>query len=192
MSDYSSDRKWADQFHSQVKNILADSIPGMTGFEVAPYSDDIEEGTDYLIQLSERKVRIACRIRRGAYSDRDDITLRAWRGSGAKTELDKICERHADWYFYAWTDKEDKWIMDWVVINIPLLLANKLHEKRSVITNVDGETGLIVIPLKEIREHECQITHGTHNIKKAELWRTNIADFHPALMEQRRIGEPHS
>jgi hypothetical protein len=59
-------------------------------------------------------------VRRFGYADRYpfDITMRARRGSGAKTELSKIVEGFGDWFFYGHADQTETRIDLWWLIDL--------------------------------------------------------------------------
>lgn len=189
---YQEDRIWADRFHSQVQHTLEDLLPDISEFTVAPFEDDVNKGIDYVFKIGNRELKLACRIYRVTNAEFDDVTLRAWRSSGVETEITKIQERHVDWYMFGWSDKTYSYLEDWILVDVKRLVDSKIHLNRELVLNNDGRTAFIVIPTRELREIGCIIGYGTFNLKKAELWRTNIASFHSALMYQRtneEIGE---
>lgn len=96
MDNWQKDKKWANQFLPQIKQIL-----GLYLIGEAPQEEDVEHNTD-LIVLRMNAVRIACRVRRSSYYERyaEDFTIRAERPNEAKTELAKIVEGWGDYFFY--------------------------------------------------------------------------------------------
>ena len=79
-----------------------------------PVEEDAERNTD-LIVLKMEAVRIGCRIRRFPYHAKygDEFTIRAGRPSGVKTELTKIIEGWGDYFFYGFSDEDERRLLSW-------------------------------------------------------------------------------
>ncbi len=92
---YQSDRTWTDQFTPAVMQKVGPWLLDVASLEV-----DQKQATDLV--LKNDQMSIAVRIRRHGYAERfpGEITVRASRDSGAKTELAKILAGHANRVFY--------------------------------------------------------------------------------------------
>lgn len=109
MSDWQHDKRWADQFIPQIREIVARHL-----ILEAPLEEDVHHNTD-LIVLHTPALRIACRVRRSQYAERygDEFTIRTRRLYGTKTELAKIIEGWGDVFFYGFGD--DAGIHRWLL-----------------------------------------------------------------------------
>ena len=114
MTDWKKDKKWSDRFLPQIKQTL-----GMYLIGEAPIEEDQKRNTD-LIVLKMDSIRIACRVRRYEYYEKYpyEITIRAGRPSGIKTELTKIIEGWGDYFFYGFSDIKEFFLCDWVLCNL--------------------------------------------------------------------------
>lgn len=97
MKDWKQDKRWADRFMPEIKQILGLHLIGE-----ATREEDVFRNTD-LIVLKMEAVRIACRVRRPGYVNiySNEFTIRSSRPNGTKTELTKIIEGWGDYLFYA-------------------------------------------------------------------------------------------
>lgn len=117
---YLKDREWSDVFIKRAMHIMCEAAPKWMSVEsrVAPEIEDQEHATDFLV-LKRQDVRAACRIRRyhaWMWDKRDrDFTLRCWRKTGAKTELEKIIEGWADYLFYGFSTADGSDIHAWAI-----------------------------------------------------------------------------
>lgn len=138
---YQHDRAWADAYIPALRQIVGPLL-----LEEAPLERDAHEATD-LIVFTARDMRIGCRVRRHGYASRYpwDITFRAKRDSGARTEISKIIDGWGDWLVYAHAaddpmPKLDRWfVIDLNVFRASLIRYSRLRptEKRQV-PNGDG------------------------------------------------------
>lgn len=112
---WQNDKRWSDKFLPEIKSLI-----GLHIISEPPIEEDAERNTD-LIVLDMQPVRIACRIRRFSYYEnqqyRNEITIRAGRPSGVKTELRKIIEGWGDYLFYGFTNKDETGLQQWVIID---------------------------------------------------------------------------
>lgn len=149
---YQHDRAWGDSKAPQVMAILRPLIPHCVVLSVADVELDNKQATDFTIQLIGGS--IAVRLRRPRYTYRD-LTIRAYRENGVKTELAKIKEGYAFRYFYGWTD-ENGAIAEWMLIDMDRLRATNLLD-RQAIPNKDGTTSFIAISARELQQAGCLI-----------------------------------
>jgi hypothetical protein len=94
--NYEEDRNWSDQYIPACKLAIAPKLTSITSLE-----NDTKHVGDLMV--IEAAKLIACRVRRPGYAERYpwQFTLRAWRKSGAKTELEKILEEgFGEWFLY--------------------------------------------------------------------------------------------
>ena len=147
--DVAEDWRWADQYIPFVKATLKKYAMHIVDFEVAPIDKDMTEGTDMVVRVSGGDV--AVRIRRDDCRFRD-LTIRAWRKSGAKTEIDKIRAGHIDFYLYCWTDKEDGLIRDYILVDINIARDSGLFDDGSLILNPDKRTGFYPYSIQRLEE----------------------------------------
>ena len=151
------DWQWADRHLQAVMDILKANAMHLLSVQVAPLEDDQQRATDLVITVLGGDV--AVRIRRTKYISRfRDLTIRAWRASGAKTELQKIKEGFGRWYLYGWSDDQDK-LYDWMLVDCDVLRTSGLLEK-PLIMNRDNRSGFIAITDKELRNSGCIVTEG--------------------------------
>ena len=109
MNGWQNDKRWSDKFLPEIKQIL-----GLYLIGEPPIEEDQERNTD-LIVLKMDAVRIACRVRRHQYLERygDELTIRAGRPSGVKTELTKIIEGWGDYIFYGFSNIDETALEQW-------------------------------------------------------------------------------
>jgi hypothetical protein len=114
MTEWQQDKRWSDRFLPQIKQIL-----GLYLIGEPPVEEDQERNTD-LIVLRMEPVRIACRIRQYKYFARwpHDITIRAGRPSGAKTELTKIIEGWGQYLFYGFSTEDEYDLVSWKIVDL--------------------------------------------------------------------------
>lgn len=82
-----------------------------------------------------------------------DLTIRAKRESGTKTELDKIKEGFGDYCFYGLTEGDE--IIDWILVDLEKLRQGGLLNRQRNLIPSPGGTYFIAIPQKELAEHGC-------------------------------------
>jgi hypothetical protein len=135
---------------------LALNALALFDFKIASAQEDLKDATDMVITTSGEK-KIAVRIRRGNVWQRD-LTIRAWRASGVKTEWPKIKEGAGDYYLYGWEGPEKLSLVDWVLVDLHQLRASGLMECQwNLIRNPDGLTGFYAIPVTALWENNCVI-----------------------------------
>lgn len=150
---YQRDREMADSYTDQVLSILKLLVRHLVVLTVAPAEEDNKHATDFTVKLVGGAV--AVRLRRPDCRFRD-LTIRAQRDTGVKTELAKIKAGYASRYFYGWTDA-NRTIVEWILVDLDQVrAAGLLEKKRGLIPNGDG-THFISISIKELSESGCLI-----------------------------------
>ena len=164
-SGWKDDKKWSDQFLPEIKQILGLHLIGEP-----PWEEDAERATD-LIVLRMEAVRIGVRIRRPRFFERfpGDLTVRAGRPTGAKTELTKYIEGWGDFFFYGFGDDRTGRLIAWRLgdLNAFRLGLNRgLHRHgrkwldRRIQRNHDGSSDFAVFGWAEFPQME--IASGGH------------------------------
>jgi hypothetical protein len=157
LTKWQLDKAWADEYVPAIRAVVDRIASKIINIQIATEQDDQENATDYIITIDAGK--IACRVRRSNCGFRD-LTIRAWRSSGAKTELNKIKEGFARWYLYAWAN-EKHGFCDWILVNLDRLReSGLLLEQRKLIYNKDGTTAFITITLTELIQHNALVHRG--------------------------------
>lgn len=149
---YRQDRTWANKYLPQVIKILRENINHLVEIKVAPDRKDMTQAVDLVIRLQGGNV--AVRLRRSNCKYRD-LTIRAKRDSGTKTELAKIKQGFGKWYFYGWINERDK-VYEWMLIDLDKMRSSELLEKKRLIPNDDG-TYFIAISKQELKSVGCLI-----------------------------------
>lgn len=174
---YPQDRVWSDSYVFQIKSILTSLMPHLANISVASTKKDNSYATDYEVKLQGGD--IACRLRRAKYHYRD-LTIRALRDTGAKTELAKIKGGYASRYFYGWTDAH-RTIAEWILIDLdkvrmtPQLLEKPLIPNYGLDGKPDG-TYFIAVPASELDETGCLIAnHLRRGVLPDKAKRGNVA-----------------
>lgn len=152
---YQTDRHWSDQFIPEIVNILENNAKYLLKIRVSSEDKDKTEATD--LQLKVDSGDIAVRVLRE--KKYETLTIRAYRSSGAKTELQKIKEGYCRWYFFGWC-KDDK-LSEWIIIDLDKLRESGLLDEYKTIMNKDGTTGFIAIPLRDLIFKDCLIAFDT-------------------------------
>ena len=111
---FETDKKWSDQYLTEIKSILGVHLIGP-----APEEEDRHHNTD-LIVLKMEAVRIGCRIRRAEdYLNRykNEFTLRSKRPNG-ETELSKILAGWGNYFFYGFAFSEESRLCRWTLADL--------------------------------------------------------------------------
>lgn len=152
-NDVRRDWKWADTYLEDIANILKANAGRLIAIKVAPMTSDLEQATDLVVSIEGGDV--AVRIRRDCKYR--DLTIRAWRRSGTKTEIDKIRAGFGRWYLYAWTGSKGK-IIDWILVDLNKFRnSGVLNDNRRVIPNPDRRTGFKAYTINELLKNNCLI-----------------------------------
>jgi hypothetical protein len=124
MPNYTEDRVRSDLFIPEIRRIVGPHLLQPSNLE-----QDCTEATDLII-LHAHDMRIAARIRRHGYGDKYpfDITIRARRDSGVKTELSKIVDGWRDWFFYGHADLKDCAIERWWLVDLDAFRAGLIRD----------------------------------------------------------------
>lgn len=159
--DVRRDWAWSDGYLPEVRRILLQNAAYLFNVEVASFALDVKQATDMLLTVTGRK-HIAVRLRRSTYFQRD-LTIRASRSSGVKTELDKIRSGYGDIYLYGWT--LDMQIQEWMLVDLHRLRKSGLLETRwPFIGNTDHTTSFIAIPYRTLHERGCVLSANVRTL----------------------------
>lgn len=151
--DVRRDWSWSDGFLPEVRRIIAMNALHLVTVNIASTHQDVKEATDMLLTISGTR-SIAVRLRRAAYAQRD-LTIRASRASGARTELDKIRAGYGDFYLYGWTNEHQ--ISEWMLVDLHRLRASGLLSQKQYIQNDDRQTAFAVIPYETLANQRCVV-----------------------------------
>lgn len=121
---YAEDRAWSDRYLPIMRQLIGPHLLMPSPLEV-----DAKQAAD-LIVLRGRDMTIACRVRRHGYAARYpwDITIRSKRDSGARTELEKIVEGWADWFFYGHASLDPGALDRWALLDLSLFRREFIRE----------------------------------------------------------------
>lgn len=145
---------FSEKYINDVRDILQANAMHIVKIEVATPEEDMKQATDLKIKITAGDV--AVRIRRGKYDFRD-ITIRAYK-NGNKTELHKLREGYGDWYLYAWEDKNQDGIAEWVLVDINKA-RSLFNENKEVKMNKDGNSGFVSYSIEEVRATGALVAH---------------------------------
>jgi hypothetical protein len=111
MNGWRGDKRWSDRFLPEIKRVIGEYL-----IAEPPVEEDAERNTDLMV-LRLDAIRIGCRVRKHSYLSRygDQFTIRAGRPSGVKTELTKIIEGWGDYFFYGFSDAEERCLAKWIL-----------------------------------------------------------------------------
>lgn len=151
MTNYLSDKEWSETFINKVKKKISEISSQLTFVNDATIEEDTTQSTDLILDTIQGK--IAVRLRRPSCKYRD-LTIRAKRDTGAKTELEKIKEGWGRWYFYGWVSDKNI-IEEYIFVDLNKLRKTSLLE-RLLIDNKDG-TYFIAISKKELKDSDCLV-----------------------------------
>lgn len=152
--DVRRDWAWSDQFLPDVKRVLGQCAIHLVEVQIATPEQDLTQATDMIATIKGYKT-VAVRLRRASYHQRD-LTIRTWRASGAQTELDKIKHGYGHLYLYGWTLEYQ--ISEWMLVDLERLRNSGLLDRRSLITNRNGDTRFLTIPAYELWREGCILT----------------------------------
>lgn len=153
--DVKRDWRWSDGFLPQVRRILGNYALYLVDLQIASHQQDVSQATDMLIIVRGQK-SVAVRLRRANYGYRD-LTVRAYRSSGAETELSKILAGHGDFYLYGWTSGRE--IAEYMLIDLQQVRLTNLLSNRKIIMNHEHQTGFIAVPFTELLGNGCVVGH---------------------------------
>lgn len=146
---YASDRLWAMRYDEHVRTIVAQAL--RADVVLASPDEDARRNTDFIAYSAGRAGRIAARVRRHHYLARygDQVTFRAQRSSGRRTEWTKLIEGYGDWMLYGFAPADDSGqLQAWVLLNLGIFRQHVGEGHRTLWTaqqsvrNEDGTTGV--------------------------------------------------
>ena len=158
-SDWEQDSEFAESYLPEIKRILRENAMLFISVVKADEERDLEKATDLLVKVENGDV--AVRVRRPTKKQKRDFTLRSWRKSGVKTELQKIREGFGRFYLYIWLDQELE-VADWILVDLNALRASGcLKNSLEEILNKDGKTAFVILSLKKLKNSNCLLSwHG--------------------------------
>jgi hypothetical protein len=142
-------------YYSQIKEIIKENASKFIKIDVADYESDVKRATDFVVKVTGGDV--AVRIRRANQKYRD-LTIRSYN-NGHKTELQKIKDGYGQFYLYCWTNDNDE-ICEWILVDLESLRNSGILENRSEISNKDGRTKFIAVPIKDLTNCLVAGKHG--------------------------------
>lgn len=121
-------------------------------FATADPKRDMEEATDLVLEINGGTM--AVRIRRKQFYRFFDWTIRYKIGNNnIKTEIHKLREGFADWYFYGYSADDKSELAFWCLIDLYRVREEKiLDKKRRIQPNVGGRTSFIGVPIHELNK----------------------------------------
>lgn len=139
--EWELDKNWASRFIAQIKGIVGKCL-----IREAPYEDDALRNTDLMVLTFPDGIRIGCRVRRPKLYNGDDtfqkyrneFTIRSSRGSGAKTELEKIIEGWGHYFFYGISDPEEKSLRSYILGDLKIFRSWFINK----VTTCPGNAGV--------------------------------------------------
>lgn len=142
------------ELHMQAVRDALGGLPAKIFFDIqtAPIKRDMEEATDLILSVSTGD--IAVRVRRSEYIKYMDWSIRV-QNNGRKTEIHKLLEGFARWYFMGWSLDNKGTLADWYLIDLDKVRKNNIlrrdFPKRN---NYDGTVGMY-IPIKVLSFNMC-------------------------------------
>lgn len=140
--------------HMQAVRDALGELPAKIFFDIqtAPAKRDMEEATDLILSISSGD--IAVRIRKNKFLKFLDWSIRV-RSNGHKTEIDKLKEGFARWYFIGWSSDDEHNLADWYLIDLDKVREhNILNHKYPIYDNYDGTAGMY-IPIHTLLLNKC-------------------------------------
>jgi hypothetical protein len=109
MVPWQRDKQWSDRFINEIKACLGVCLIGE-----ATEEEDQKQNTDLVLRVNS--LRVGCRIRKPLDNNGestylkyfDQFTIRSVRQSGMKTELEKILGGWGDYFFYGFSDLDER------------------------------------------------------------------------------------
>lgn len=144
MTGWKQDKRWSDKFLPPIKRILGEHL-----IAEPPVEEDQFRNSDLMV-LNLNSIRVGCRVRRHSYLERygSQFTIRAERGSGSKTELQKIVEGWGDYLFYGFSNESETDICRWVLVDLYALrwhLFRHFRGDKHLMSNHDGSSRFAAI-----------------------------------------------
>jgi len=121
MTSVQKDWSFSDRFLPSIRKIVGPRL-----LETASLEVDRNHATD-LVVMRAKNLMIACRVRRPNFGAAfvNQFTVRSNRGSGMKTELDKIIEGYGDWMLYGFAeDDHSEALAHWSLIDLHAFRAH--------------------------------------------------------------------
>lgn len=153
MSLFKEDMRFSEKIMPTVKKFIAYNAARIVKINDATAEEDMEFASDLVIYGA----KIAVRTRKDNVKFRD-LTIRASRPYGTKTELEKIKQGYSDFIFYAWTKGLS--ITEYVIVDSEILRQSGLLNKvLPSMKNADGTT-FVFLALPDIKKCGALVHHG--------------------------------
>jgi hypothetical protein len=153
MKAWEEDKSWSDCFVDEIRLILAPWL-----IRVGTNNEDQKQNTD-LVVMRTSDMSVACRVRQHYYWVRwpDDITFRAARPSGVRTEIQKVIRGQGRYMFYGFANEDGTRLYAWMLIDLDefrqfyarWLQDHKGNHPGKILKNTDG-TWFLAINLKTL------------------------------------------
>jgi hypothetical protein len=150
---FTDEFSFAEKHMPEVKKALG-NLPSKIFFDIdtATVKRDMEEATDLIMSVSSGD--IAVRVRRNKFLCYMDWSVRV-RNKGYKTEIHKLQEGYARWYFIGWSLDDKETLAKWYLLDLDKIRAkNILTRDYPIRDNYDGTAGKY-IPIKILSFNMC-------------------------------------
>lgn len=155
---------FSERHMKAVRDTLG-NLPAKTFFnvETADFKKDTENATDLVLEMGSGD--IAVRIRKSAYRKYGDWTVRS-DSNGHRTEIDKLREGFARWYFMGYSQDDVSRLACWWLLDMDKIRqAGILEKRRKPHTNGDG-TAFVAIPIAELERAGCVVASGKNQVER--------------------------
>lgn len=147
---WQNDKARADKFLPSIRSILRKNLMKLVKVREGTDDEDQKQATDYVIEIEGGTVCARCRDHKTGFRD---ITIRAARASGVKTELTKLRDGFGKYYLYIWGDLVTGQVYQYVLFDIDKIrAAGLISEQREIKWNRDGKSGFVTIQLGELAD----------------------------------------
>lgn len=148
------DKARADDFTPQLEKIIRLMAGEIIDVRIATDDEDQHHATDLVFEVAAGG--IACRVRFDC--PWRDLTIRSWRATGARTELDKfLTEDFPPWYLYAWINAGR--VDEWIWVDNHKLVESGLLDTAEERDNRDG-TRFKAVSIPRLQLSGCLVHHA--------------------------------
>jgi hypothetical protein len=153
MTTFNEDWKFQLDYYPSIRTIIEDNAKSFISVSVADAEADMNRATDFIVRVEGGDISV--RIRRSNIKFRD-ITIRSYK-NGNKTEIHKLKEGLSKFYLYCWTNDKNE-IYEWILADLDKMRELNVFDNKKEISNKDGITRFIALPIKELEELGCVIS----------------------------------
>ena len=147
-----------------VRSALCTCPAGMfMDFQTATPKQDMEQATDLVMDISGGTLAVRVRSRKFwdsamKFGGLPDWAVRCYC-RGCRTEIHKLRDGFADWYFFGWSGDNMGSLVAWVVLDLNVIREQHiLDQDWQSHKNGDGTAGMY-IPLQVLKDRGCIIRH---------------------------------